>query len=147
VYILQLPVSCFYKIPESLLRACSSGDSVSLYKQTWEGSSLLSMSGQSILCRQALFLQGGYPDIWCSNWTPGRSCVPLTRGLRIPWGILCGPLRVSGASAGKVLRGSSGTEGACAPGQARVVCFPISRSLRFRAIGLGQGLCSTHQRS
>ena len=35
------------------------------------------------------------PDIWCSNRTPGRSCVPLTRGLRIPWGILCGPLRVS----------------------------------------------------
>ena len=42
----------------SLVRACSSGDSVSLYKQTWEASSLLSFSGQSILCRQALFLQG-----------------------------------------------------------------------------------------
>jgi hypothetical protein len=54
---------------------------------------------------------------------------------------------VSGASAGKVPRGSSGAEGACAPGQARVVRFPIYRSLRFRTIGLGQGLCSTHQRS
>ena len=79
------------------------------------------------------------------DWS--RRCVPLTRGLRILWGILCGPLRVSGDSAGKVARGSSGAEGACAPGQARVVCFPIYRSLRFRAIGLGQALCSTHQRS
>jgi hypothetical protein len=52
-------------------------------------------------------LQGRYPDIWCSNRIPGRSCVPLTRGLRIPWGILCGPLRVSGNSAGKEARGSS----------------------------------------
>jgi hypothetical protein len=120
----------------SLLRACSSGDSVSLYKQTWEGSSLLSFSGQSILCRQALFMQGRYPDIWCSNQTPGRSCVPLTRGLRIPCGILCGPARVSGDSAGKVPWGSSGAEGACAPGQARVACFPISCGLRFRAIAL-----------
>jgi hypothetical protein len=54
---------------------------------------------------------------------------------------------VSGDSAGKVPRGSSGVEGACAPGQARVVCFPIYHSLRFRVIGLGQALCSTHQRS
>jgi hypothetical protein len=46
-----------------------------------------------------------------------------------------GPWRVSGDSAGKVARGSSGAEGACAPGHARVVCFPIYRSLRFRAIG------------
>jgi hypothetical protein len=75
----------------SLVRACSSGDSGSLYKQTWEASSLLNFSGQSILCRQAFFLQGRYPDIWCSNLPPGRSCVPLTRGLRIPWGIPCGP--------------------------------------------------------
>jgi exonuclease III len=43
----------------------------------------------------------------------GQRCVPLTKGLRIPWGILCGPLRVSGDSAGKVARGSSGAEGAC----------------------------------
>jgi hypothetical protein len=43
-------------------------------------------------------------------------------------------------SAGKVPRGLSAAEGACAPGQARVVCFPIYCSLRFRAIGLGQGL-------
>jgi hypothetical protein len=56
-------------------------------------------------------------------------------------------LRVSGDSAGKVARGSSGAEGACAPGQARVVCFPMYRSLRFCAIGLGPVLCSTHQRS
>ena len=25
-----------------------------------------------------------------------RCCVPLTRGLRILWGVLCGPLRVLG---------------------------------------------------
>jgi hypothetical protein len=33
------------------------------------------------------------------DWS--RRCVPLTRGFRIPWGILCGSLRVSGDSAGK----------------------------------------------
>ena len=70
------------------------------------------------------------------DWS--RSCVPLTRGLRIPWGILCGPLRVSGDSAGKIAWGSSGAEGACAPGQARVVFFPIYRSHRFHAIRLGR---------
>ena len=37
----------------------------------------------------------------------GRHCVPLTRGLRIPWGILCGPLRVSDESAGKAPQCSS----------------------------------------
>jgi hypothetical protein len=116
----------------SLLRACSSGDSVSLYKQTCEGSTLLSFSGQSILCRQALFLQGRYPDIWCSNRSPGRSCFPLTRGLRIPCGILWGPLWVSGDPAGKVARGLSGAERACAPGQARLVCFP--QQLTFNII-------------
>jgi hypothetical protein len=41
----------------------------------------------------------------------GRCCVPLTRGLRIPWGILCGPVWVSGESAGKVPWGLSGAEG------------------------------------
>ena len=56
---------------------------------------------------QALFLQGRYPDIWCSNQTPGRSCVPLTRGLRILCGILCGPLRVLGKT---LLAGSPGLE-------------------------------------
>ena len=40
-----------------------------------------------------------------------RRCVPLTRGLRIPWGILCGPLRLSGDSPGKVPQCSSGAEG------------------------------------
>jgi hypothetical protein len=41
----------------------------------------------------------------------GRRCIPLTRGLRILWGILCGPLRVLGDSTGKAPRGSSGVEG------------------------------------
>ena len=31
------------------------------------------------------------PDIWCSNLPPGRSCVPLTRVLKIPWRVLWGP--------------------------------------------------------
>ena len=43
------------------------------------------------------------------DWS--RHCVPLTRGLRIPWGILCGSLRVSGDSAGKAPRCWSGPEG------------------------------------
>jgi hypothetical protein len=34
-------------------------------------------------------------------------------------------------SAGTVAQGSSGAEGACAPGQTRVVRFPIYCSLRF----------------
>jgi hypothetical protein len=36
-------------------------------------------------------------------------------------------------SAGKVARGSSRGEGTCAPDQARVACFPMYRSLRYRA--------------
>jgi hypothetical protein len=82
-------------------------------------------AGKLSSCRE------GTQIIWCSNRTRGRSCVPHTRGLRIPWGILCGPLRVSGNSAGKEARGSSEAEGAFALGQARVVCFPMYRSLRF----------------
>ena len=40
------------------------------------------------------------------DWS--RSCVPLTRGLRILWVILCGSLRVSGDSMGKASRCWSG---------------------------------------
>jgi hypothetical protein len=50
------------------------------------------------------------------DWS--RFCVPLTRGLRIPWGILCGSLQVSGDSAGKAPWCWSGPEGTSAPGQA-----------------------------
>jgi hypothetical protein len=60
----------------------------------------------------------------------GRRCVPLIRGPRIPCGILCGPVRVLGESAGKVHSGSSGAEGACAPGQAPgslLPYFPLSQ--------------------
>jgi hypothetical protein len=133
----------------SLVRACSSGDSVSLYKHTWEASSLLSFSGQSILCRQSLFLQGRYPDIWCLNLPRGRSCALLTRGLRIPWGILCGPLLVSGCSAGKAPRaqvewkglvpqvrpGLSASLVTAVSGSARLdcgrCCVPLTRGLRI----------------
>jgi hypothetical protein len=133
----------------SLVRACSSGDYVSLYQQTWETGSILSFSGQSTLCRQALLLQERCPDIWCLNLPPGRSCVPLTRGLRIPWGILCGSLWVSGDSAGKAPQCWSGPEGTCAPAQAGLsaslvnavsgpvrldwsrCCVPLTRGLRI----------------
>ena len=47
----------------SLVGACSSCDSVSLYQQIWETRALLSFSGQSTLCRQALLLQGRCTDI------------------------------------------------------------------------------------
>jgi hypothetical protein len=50
------------------------------------------------------------------DWS--RCCVPLTRVLRIPWGILCGSLQVSRDSAGKAPRCWSGPEGTCAPDQA-----------------------------
>ena len=45
------------------------------------------------------------------DWS--KRCVPLTRGLKIPWGILCGSLRVSGDSEGKEHRCWSGPEGFC----------------------------------
>ena len=44
----------------------------------------------------------------------GRRCVPLTRGLRIPWAILCGSLWVSGDSLGQETQCFSGLEGTCA---------------------------------
>ena len=50
----------------------------------------LSFSGQSTLCRQALLLQGSCPDIWCLKLSPGRSCIALTRGPKIPWRVLWG---------------------------------------------------------
>jgi hypothetical protein len=45
-----------------------------------------------------------------------RRCVPLTRGRRTPWKILCGSLRVSGDSAGKAPWCWSGPEGTCTMG-------------------------------
>jgi hypothetical protein len=58
----------------SLIGVCSSCDSVSLCQQTWESSSLLSLSGQSTLCRQALLLQGKCPDIWLKMKAQNRAC-------------------------------------------------------------------------
>lgn len=43
------------------------------------------------------------------DWS--RSCIPLTRGLKIPWGILIGSLWVSGDSTGKEPLCWSGLEG------------------------------------
>ena len=50
------------------------------------------------------------------DWS--RRCVPLTRGLRFPWGILCGSLRVSRDSPGQEPLYCSGPEGTFAPDQA-----------------------------
>jgi hypothetical protein len=47
--------------------ACFSCDSVILCQQSWESSSLLSLSGQSTLCRQALLLQRRCTKIWHSD--------------------------------------------------------------------------------
>jgi hypothetical protein len=55
--------------------------------------------------------------VWL-DWS--RCCVPLTRGLRIPWWILCASLRVSGDSLGQEPWCWSGLEGTCAPAQARL---------------------------
>jgi hypothetical protein len=81
------------------------------------------------------------------DWS--RCCVPLTRGHRIPWGILCGSLRVSGDSVGKPPRCWSRPEGTCAPAQAGLsaslvnvvsgptrldwsrCCVPLTRGLRI----------------
>jgi hypothetical protein len=81
------------------------------------------------------------------DWS--RHCVPLTRGLRIPWGILCGSLGVSGDSVGKAPRCWFGPEGTCALVQAGLsaslvnavsglacldwsrCCVPLTRGLRI----------------
>jgi hypothetical protein len=55
----------------SLAGACSSCDSVSLCQHSWESNSLLSPSSQSILCRQALLLQGRCTEVWSSALPPG----------------------------------------------------------------------------
>jgi hypothetical protein len=55
-----------------LVRACSSHDSVSLYQQTWETSSLLNFIVQCTFFRQALLLPGRCTDIWHSNLPPSE---------------------------------------------------------------------------
>jgi hypothetical protein len=132
----------------SLVRACSSGDYVSLYQQTWETSSILSFTGQSTLCRQALLLQGWCPDICCSNLPPGRSCVPLTRRLKIG-GESCVDLGGVQKLSAQKPRCWSGPEGTCVSYQAELsaslinavsgpskldwsrLCVPLTRGLRI----------------
>jgi hypothetical protein len=114
----------------------------------WQGSPGLEWSGRGLCPRSgpgSLLPYVPQSQVPC-DWI-GAGAVFHSPEVRIPWGILCGPLRMSGNSAGKEARGSSGAEGAFSPGQARVVCFPMYCSLRFRAIRLGLALCSTHQRS
>jgi hypothetical protein len=55
-------VSCYL----SLAGACSSCHSVNLCQHSWESNSLLSLSGQSTLCWQALLLHGRYREVWSS---------------------------------------------------------------------------------
>jgi hypothetical protein len=73
----------------------------------WSGRGLCPRSGPGSLLPYFPAVSGSARLDW------GRRCVPLTRGLRIPWGILWGPVWVSGESAGKVPWGLSGAEGAC----------------------------------
>ena len=125
----------------SLVRACSSCDSVSLYQQTWETSSLLSFSGQSTLCRQALLLKGRCTDIWRSDLPPGRRCrhetgpVPEVVSFCSPHSYLCRlvlegsgnqdefPWCFSKAHAGRGGHLSSGREGAQMSGALKGVCL------------------------
>jgi hypothetical protein len=53
------------------------------------------------------------------DWS--RCCVPLTRGLRILRGILCGSLHVSGDSMGKTPLCLGGPEGTFAPVQRSMI--------------------------
>ena len=86
----------------------------------WQGTPVLEWSGKGLMPHvrpgSTASLVTAVSGSARLDW--GRRCVPLTRGLRILWGILCGSLRVSGDSAGKAPRCLSGPEGTCAPGQA-----------------------------
>ena len=78
------------------------------------------------------------------DWS--RCCVPLTRSLKITWRVLW----VAGGSQ-TTLRPSypsaAQTERGLCPYSDWVFCFPDYCSLKSRAIGLEQMLCSTHQKS
>jgi hypothetical protein len=71
-------MQCCQGLELSLVRGCSSHDSVILYQQTWETSSLLIFSCHSTLCRQSLLFQGRCTDIWHSDFPPGRRWRPET---------------------------------------------------------------------
>jgi hypothetical protein len=79
------------------------------------------------------------------DWS--RCCVPLTRGLRILWGILCVSLRVSGDSPGQESWCCSEPEGTCSPDQARLsaslintVSSPARLDWSRRCVPLTKGL-------
>jgi hypothetical protein len=77
----------------SLAGACSSCDSISLCQHSWGSNPLLSFSGQSILCRQALLLQGRCTEVWSSDLPPGWRWRPK-RTLSKKLCCFCGPLAV-----------------------------------------------------
>ena len=75
-------------ISEASCYSCSSGDSVSLYKQTWRVALSLVSVGRVFSAGKLSSYREDNPDIWCSNLPPDRSCVLLTKGLKIPWRVL-----------------------------------------------------------
>jgi hypothetical protein len=81
----------------------------------WQGSPGLEWSGRGLYPRSGpgSLLPYVPQSQVLRDWIGQALCSTHQRS-RIPWGILRGPLRVSGDSAGKVARGSSGAEGACA---------------------------------
>jgi hypothetical protein len=64
-------------------------DPFSLCKHSGEFNSLLCSSGQSILCRQALFFQGRCPAVWSSDpppefWGQNSPCRPTFLARNVP---------------------------------------------------------------
>ena len=86
------------------------GDSAGKAPRCWSGPEGTCAPVQAGLCASLVNAVSGPTRL---DWS--RCYVPLTRGLRIPWGILCGSLRVSADSAGKAPQCWSGPEGTCAP--------------------------------
>jgi hypothetical protein len=83
-----------------------SGNSVCKEPQCWSGPEGTCAPDQAKLSASLVNAVSGPARL---DWS--RCCVPLTRGLRIPWEILCGTLRLSGDSAGKAPRCWRGPEG------------------------------------
>jgi hypothetical protein len=85
-----------------------SGNSMHKEPQCWSGPEGTCAPDQARLSVSLVNAVSGFARL---DWS--RHCVPLTRGLSIPWGILCGSLRVSGDSVGKAPQCWSGPEGTC----------------------------------
>jgi hypothetical protein len=141
-----VPLTSGLRIPWGIL--CGSfrlfGDSTGKASWCWSGLEGTCAPAQAGLSASLINAVSGPSRL---DWS--RCCVPLTRGLRIPWGILCGSLCVSGDSEGKTPWCWNGPEGTCAPHQARLsaslinavsgpsrldwsrCCVPLTRGLRI----------------